>query len=214
MVLAGKVRHWKLFALLLDLSREKVLGSAKWTQALSASVSSFPIASGRGFNIQCWRTATIGLRRLSKRAKSKRERQPHGAKPSRATWSSSPRRAQGEQHQCWRQLCGTEPSWVEQQQCQRQLCRFGPAKRSGLRWQCGTTWMIELVLVLCCFQTGLGENTKQQKLSSTYCLCVPNTTWPRCRNSDYIAFVCRPHQALSSGSVAVFFKVVNALFCG
>lgn len=71
-----------------------------------------------------------------------------------------------------------------------------------------------LVLVLRCFRTGVGENTKQQKLSSMYCLCVPNTSWPRCRNSDCIAFVWRPHQALSSGSVGVFFTVVNALFCG
>lgn len=132
-----------MFAILLDLSTEKVLGSAKRTQSLSASVSPFPIPSGHGFKTTVLKdsddeseTPLQGNKKQDRRAlaqsqsqlsctEPKLQKSPTGAATvlEAAVWD-------------WAQLS------VEQHQCQRQLCRIKPAKQSGLRWRCGTMWWL------------------------------------------------------------------------
>lgn len=74
----------------LALSREKVTGSARWTQPLLTTISPFPIPSSCGFKMWCWRTAVPSPRLLQGKLGKRREKWQPRAKLSWAVQSPRP----------------------------------------------------------------------------------------------------------------------------
>lgn len=186
------------------------IGISQVDPAPFTTVSPFPISSSRSFKARCWRTATMSLRCHPKGTKGKRERQQHRANPSYKAqapedpkWSSTSARGScvGLSPAEWRSI-SARGSCAESNQQSRAVWGGSVAQcddRASKGFACPTPSLFSIL-------GWGGENIKWCKLSLTYCLCIPNTTWPRHRNRT-IPPLCGDHSRYYLQEVLGFFSL-------